>query len=607
MTATMLLPAKNGISTSWARSNPRWKASSDSGATPEVAGEPVERLAAVGATDQVADGERGGKAQRGDDHIGAERDAGGERQREVAVARRQHQQALRVGLDPACPHRARRRCCTRRGRRTRPTPAVPIVAAARRTGRRPWLPRGMTVSAAPADGASVMWSRRIVGSIAEPRIATDRFAEFAELAASVERDPASVAVEATALVDQCRSEGDQLGVSRGVGGPRARPTPARRDRSGRGRRCMPRSPPPSRSATPRPRPTPTWRSPGVLALGSTMAAAFAHLDDVERLGSEPLQRGGPPAARGVVHPVGTHRRGARDVRRRRSHACASGTRTIDLARVLANRGGIYVRRGELRQAVADFDEAYNLFSAAGQEFIALQVRHNLGWAAANLGQLPQALTILDENCQAFLRLGHDASLPLVSRAEVMLSAGLSADALELADEALRRLGAEGDRATAAEAWLLRAQAARLDGDAAGCFRSGGAGPCGVRRDGIGRSPASRRARADAGPTGDRRPPTRDVGAAPSGGPRQRAGGGRKRQRRGRCAVARDGGRDRSAPDSTSPSAAPPRRRRAPSRSACSRRASMRATRRRWPRGRSVTAPARAPSRRRRSRSSNATV
>ena len=137
---------------------------------------------------------------------------------------------------------------------------------------------------------------------------------------------------------------------------------------------------------------------------------------------------------------------------------------LDLARVLANRGGIYVRRGELRLAVADFDEAYNLFSDAGQEFVALQVRHNLGWTAANLGQLPQALTILDENCQAFLRLGHDASLPLVSRAEVMLSAGLSADALDLADEALRRLGAEGDRATTAEAWLLRAQAARLEGD-----------------------------------------------------------------------------------------------------------------------------------------------
>jgi len=205
---------------------------------------------------------------------------------------------------------------------------------------------------------------------------------------------------------------------------------------------------------------------GVLALGSTMAAAFAHLDDVERLGSEPLQE-----ASRLQRAVLCTRSGRIDealgifdeaIPRLRQRGA-----NVDLARVFTNRGGIHVRRGELRQAVADFDEAYNLFSATGLEFMALQARHNQGWAAANLGQLPQALTILDENCQAFLRLGHDASLPLVSRAEVMLSAGLTSDALELADEALRRLGAEGDRATAAEAWLLRAQAARLDGDSTG--------------------------------------------------------------------------------------------------------------------------------------------
>ena len=151
---------------------------------------------------------------------------------------------------------------------------------------------------------------------------------------------------------------------------------------------------------------------GVLALGSTMTAAFAHLDDVERLGSEPQQEAGRLQRAALYSPVGTHRRGARDLRRGDPPPPRAGCH-VDLARVLANRGGIHVRRGELRQAVADFDEAYNLFSDAGLEFMALQVRHNLGWTAANLGQLPQALTILDENCQAFLRLGHDASLPLV--------------------------------------------------------------------------------------------------------------------------------------------------------------------------------------------------
>ena len=205
---------------------------------------------------------------------------------------------------------------------------------------------------------------------------------------------------------------------------------------------------------------------GVLALGSTMTAAFAHLDDVERLGSDP-QRDAGRLQRASLYSRSGRIDDALEMFAEAIPRLRERGATIDLARVLMNRGAIRVRRGELRQAVDDFDEAYNLFSEAGLEFMALQVRHNLGWTAANLGQLPQALTILDENCQAFLRLGHDASLPLVSRAEVLLSAGLTADALDLADEALRRLGAEGDRATAAEAWLLRAQAARLDGDATG--------------------------------------------------------------------------------------------------------------------------------------------
>ncbi|MGH9133003.1 MAG: tetratricopeptide repeat protein, partial [Ilumatobacteraceae bacterium] len=306
---------------------------------------------------------------------------------------------------------------------------------------------------------------------APDRAATDPTDEFAALAGSVERDPADVAVAATALADRCRSDGDQRGVSRALA------------ILGRARRMLgeidlARSA--LHAAIAAAQQVGDTESEAdahlalaaVLALGSTMTAAFAHLDDVERLGSEPMQE----AAR-LQRAVLCTRSGRIDEALEMFAAAIPRLRkrgaTIDLARVLANRGGIYVRRGELRQAVSDFEEAYQLFSDAGQEFVALQVRHNLGWTAANLGQLPRALTILDENCQAFLRLGHDASLPLVSRAEVMLAAGLSSDALELADEALRRLGAEGDRATAAEAWLLRAQAARLDGDPSGAADSAG--------------------------------------------------------------------------------------------------------------------------------------
>ncbi|HEX4980961.1 MAG TPA: tetratricopeptide repeat protein, partial [Ilumatobacteraceae bacterium] len=315
-------------------------------------------------------------------------------------------------------------------------------------------------------GCTDRWClRRIVEWIAEPPTATDRLAEFSQLARSVEGDPASVAARATALADQCRAEGDQVGVSKALA------------ILGRARRLLgeidlARSALHAAIAAAQQVGDTEAEADahlalaGVLALGSTMAAALAHLDDVERLGSETMQESAR-LQRAVLYTRSGRVDEALEMFAEAIPRLRQRDATIDLARVFTNRGGIYVRRGEMRQAVADFDEAYKLFSAAGLEFMALQVRHNLGWAAANLGQLPRALAILDENCQAFLRLGHDASLPLASRAEVMLFAGLTTDALELTDEAVRRLGAEGDRAAAAEAWLLRAQAARLDGDAAG--------------------------------------------------------------------------------------------------------------------------------------------
>lgn len=205
-------------------------------------------------------------------------------------------------------------------------------------------------------GCTHRWCRsRIVGSIAEPRIATariatDRFAELTELAASVERDPASVAVAATAIADRSRSEGDHLGVSRALA------------ILGRARRLLgeidlARSALHAAVAAAQQVGDAEAEADahlalaGVLALGSTMAAAFAHLDDVERLGSESLQ----DAAR-LQRAVLYTRSGRVDEALEMFAAAIPRLRqrdaTIDLARVLANRGGIYVRRGELRLAVA---------------------------------------------------------------------------------------------------------------------------------------------------------------------------------------------------------------------------------------------------------------
>jgi tetratricopeptide (TPR) repeat protein len=115
-------------------------------------------------------------------------------------------------------------------------------------------------------------------------------------------------------------------------------------------------------------------------------------------------------------------------------------------------------------AVADLEEAERLYRSLGQDFAALQTRHDLGCAFATLGNIPRALQLFDEVSTKFIELGHDASVPLLSRAEALLLGGLSADALVFSQDAARRLNAEGNHSAAAEALIALAEAARLEGD-----------------------------------------------------------------------------------------------------------------------------------------------
>ncbi len=202
---------------------------------------------------------------------------------------------------------------------------------------------------------------------------------------------------------------------------------------------------------------------GVLSIAGRWPSAFAHLDVVDRLGSKELrnvaelQRAALCSDAGRLDEALQLLTGAipRLRRERRSH---------QLAPVLANRGGIRVRRGELAAAISDFEEAEALYRSIGQEFAAMQTRHDLGCAFATLGDLPRALQLFDEVSATFVELGHDASVPLLSRAEALLCGGLSADALGFSQDAARRLHAEGNHSAAAEALVAVAEAARLEGD-----------------------------------------------------------------------------------------------------------------------------------------------
>ena len=91
--------------------------------------------------------------------------------------------------------------------------------------------------------------------------------------------------------------------------------------------------------------------------------------------------------------------------------------------MLANRGGIRVGRGELAAAIADLEEAETLYRSIGQEFAALQTRHDLGCAFATLGDIPRALQLFDEVSTRFIELGHDASVPCCRAPRHSCSAG----------------------------------------------------------------------------------------------------------------------------------------------------------------------------------------
>ena len=249
------------------------------------------------------------------------------------------------------------------------------MAAEWRTGRRPWLPRGMTVSAAPADVRRCVVSS---GAIAEPKIAHGpvRRVRRARRRRSSAIRPASRSRRPLSSTNAGRMATSSVSAGRwrSSGAPAAcsarstwrasalhaaiRGRPAGRRRRGRGRR-------PS-GAGGRARPRIDDGRPRSRI--STMSNGSA---------SEP-QREAARLQRAVLCTRSGRIDEALEIFAEAIPRLRQRDATVDLARVLANRGGIYVRRGELRQAVTDFDEAYDLFSAAGQEFVALQVRHNLG-------------------------------------------------------------------------------------------------------------------------------------------------------------------------------------------------------------------------------------
>ena len=130
------------------------------------------------------------------------------------------------------------------------------------------------------------------------------------------------------------------------------------------------------------------------------------------------------------------------------------------ARALSGRGLVYLAIGSPARADADFAAAGRLFAKTSQKMEAIQTVVNRGEAAFRSGDLPAALSFLDEAATRYRPLNVPTPFLSFDRCNVLLAAGLASDALAEADAAIRDIEqAHGWSTKKAELLLMAANCA----------------------------------------------------------------------------------------------------------------------------------------------------
>ena len=115
------------------------------------------------------------------------------------------------------------------------------------------------------------------------------------------------------------------------------------------------------------------------------------------------------------------------------------------ARALTARGLVYESVGLPERADADFVAAGRLFAETSQELESIYTVQNRALVAFGSGNLPAALSLLDEAAARFRPLGVPLPTLGTDRCAVLLAAGLADDALAEADAAVRDFEQVGGR------------------------------------------------------------------------------------------------------------------------------------------------------------------
>ena len=117
--------------------------------------------------------------------------------------------------------------------------------------------------------------------------------------------------------------------------------------------------------------------------------------------------------------------------------------TVWEARSLTHRAAIFLELGLPGRAAADYARAEEMFASSGQEFEYAKARHNIGCVALIRGDLPEALTCLDDARNRYDALGETNLDLVVDRCSALLAAGLAEEAAQETVAALSRLPPKG--------------------------------------------------------------------------------------------------------------------------------------------------------------------
>lgn len=133
-----------------------------------------------------------------------------------------------------------------------------------------------------------------------------------------------------------------------------------------------------------------------------------------------------------------------------------GDRTWE-ARLRDNRAYLHALRGHLGRARADINQAAELHAAMQNARGVARTRLHRGVIEGMHGNIPAALAAIDRAVEEYRKGGWRVALPLMEKCEVLLSAGLAAEALATASAAVAELSG-GKAADLADAQLLLARA-----------------------------------------------------------------------------------------------------------------------------------------------------